>query len=167
MHIQKLRRLFMRRWRALSVAAILLAGLAIPGRLMAQEAPAAPATNAAGGHSPYFEFLTSARYSDVEKGALWIVLLVAVAGLAYAGMLVGQVLGADQGTEKMRTVAAAIRAGANAYLARQFRAIILLVFLITAIVWATTTGGEPGGANIPIGRAAAFFMGAAFSWIVG
>ena len=103
----------------------------------------------------------------MEKGALWVVLLVAVAGLVYAGMLVGQVLGADQGTEKMRTVAAAIRAGANAYLARQFRAIILLVFLITAIVWATTTGGEPGGANIPVGRAAAFFMGATFSWIVG
>ncbi len=157
----------MRRWRALSVAAILLAGLASPGRLMAQAAPAAPATNAAEGHSPYFEFMTSARYSDVEKGALWIVLLIAVAGLAYAGMLVGQVLGADQGTEKMRTVAAAIRSGANAYLARQFRLIILLVFIITAIVWATTAGGEPGGANIPVGRAAAFFLGAAFSWIVG
>ncbi len=38
-------------------------------------------------------------------------------------MLVGQVLGADQGTEKMREVADAIREGANAYLMRQFKAI--------------------------------------------
>ena len=112
MHIQKMRRHFMRRWRALSVAAILLAGLAIPGRLMAQAAPAAPAADAAGGQSSSTSsFMKRPAYSGVEKGALWVVLLVAVAGLVYAGMLVGQVLGADQGTEKMRTVAAAIRAG--------------------------------------------------------
>ena len=59
-------------------------------------------------------------------------MLIAVAGLGYAGMLVGQVLGADQGTEKMREVADAIREGANAYLMRQFKALVPLVFLITA-----------------------------------
>src|SRR5262249_41940727 len=64
----------------------------------------------------------------------------------------------------------AIRQGANAYLARQFKAIILLVFLLAAIIWATTAsgGGETGGrAQVAIGRAAAFFMGATFSWLVG
>ena len=71
-------------------------------------------------------------------------LLVAVAGLVYAGMLVGQVLGADQGTEKMRTVARAIREGANAYLGRQFKAIVLLVFLITAILYFATPRARPG-----------------------
>src|SRR4051794_25156890 len=142
-----MRRPFMRRWRALSIAAILFAGLAIPGRLMAQAAPAAPGANVAADHSPYFRFMTDPQYSNVEKGALWVVLLVAVAGLAYAGMLVGQVLGADQGTEKMRTVAKAIREGANAYLSRQFRAIILLVLILTGIVWAASEGG-PGSEHV-------------------
>ena len=66
----------------------------------------------------------------------------------------------------MQLVADAIRKGANAYLARQFRAIILLVFLITGLVWATTAN-EPGSEHVAIGRAAAFFAGAAFSWTVG
>ena len=34
----------------------------------------------------------------LERSALWVVLLVAFAGLIYAGMLVGQVLGADRST---------------------------------------------------------------------
>src|SRR5207249_7183711 len=69
------------------------------------------------------------------------------------------------GTEKMRTIARAIRQGANAYLYRQFKAIVLLVFLITAIVY-FTTAAEAGPA-VQVGRAAAFFLGATFSWLVG
>ena len=57
---------------------------------------------------------------------------IAVAGLLYALALVGQVYGADEGTEKMREVGAAIRQGAKPISARQFRAIVLLVFLLTA-----------------------------------
>src|SRR4051812_11828010 len=108
----------MRHWRALSIAAIVFAALAMvtTGRLTAQEpaaatpdSPEAVAVNAqAGGETfHYFGFLTDPHYDRVERGALWIVLLVAVAGLGYAAMLVGQVVGADQGTEKMRTVARA------------------------------------------------------------
>ena len=161
----------MRRWRAITMVAIAFATLATPGRLLAQ-APAAlspdspEAVPAVGPSFQYFAFLKDVHYSMVERGALWLILVVAVAGLVYAGMLVGQVLGADQGTEKMRTVARAIRSGANAYLARQFWAIIPLVFIITGILWATTEG-EKGQAYVAIGRAAAFFMGAAFSWTVG
>ena len=108
------------------------------------------------------------QYDPKEKIALWVILGVAVAGLLYAGMLVGQVVGADQGTEKMRTVARAIRQGANAYLYRQFKAIFVLVLVLTGVVWAATKGGGGGeGWQVPIGRAAAFFMGATFSWLVG
>ncbi len=88
---------------------------------------------------------------------------VALAGLIYAGWLVAQVIGADEGTPRMREVGAAIRQGAKAYLARQFRAIILLVFILTGLIWATTEGTK----EVAIGRAAAFFAGAAFSWLVG
>ena len=90
-------------------------------------------------------------------------LLIAVAGLVYAVALVSQVYGADEGTEKMREVGAAIRQGANAYLGRQFKAIVLLVFLLTGVVYFTA---ETAGA-VAWGRAAAFFMGATFSWLVG
>ena len=58
-------------------------------------------------------------------------LLIAVAGLVYAGMLVKQVKAADQGTPRMQEIARAVREGANAYLAAQFRKIGPLIILIT------------------------------------
>ena len=131
----------MRRWHGFSIVAIVLAALAAPPSLFAQQ----PAVPAAGSEFKYFAFQNDPHYDSIERGALWVVLGMAVAGLLYAGMLVGQVLGADQGTEKMRTVAAAIRAGANAYLARQFRAIILLVFLITGDRLGHDAGASPAG----------------------
>jgi len=161
----------MRRWRTLPVLALVCAALAIPGRVLAQNAPA-PAPAAAAGTSAeahgfrYFSFWTDSQYTDVERWSLIVVLAVAFAGLIYAGMLVGQVLGADQGTEKMRSVGRAIKAGANAYLGRQFKAIIMLVFLITAILYFATTG-EAGKEHVSLGRALAFFIGATFSWLVG
>ena len=111
----------------------------------------------------FFSFLSDPAYDIYEQVALWLVLGVALAGLLYAGLLVGQVIGADEGTPRMREVGAAIRQGANAYLHRQFRAIILLVFILTGVIWATTEGT----AQVAIGRAAAFFAGATFSWTVG
>jgi K(+)-stimulated pyrophosphate-energized sodium pump len=131
------------------------------------EAAPTPASEAAGTGFRYFAFLNDPTYNSMEKIALWIVLGVAIAGLAYAGALVGQVLGADQGTERMRGVARAIKEGANAYLYRQFKAIVLLVFLISAILYFATAGEGAEGNAIKLGRAAAFFLGATFSWLVG
>jgi K(+)-stimulated pyrophosphate-energized sodium pump len=111
----------------------------------------------------YFSFQHDSHYSPRERAALWVVLGVAVAGLLYAGGLVGQVLGADQGTPKMQKVAKAIREGANAYLYRQFKAILLLVFLIFGILYATAETTF----DVRLGRAMAFLLGSAFSWIVG
>ncbi len=157
----------MRVRRALLMVAVVLTHLAMIPSLQAQEAadpPPAPA-NAAGESFKFFSFLTDAHYNRVEQISLWVVLGVAVAGLLYAAMLVGQVLGADQGTEKMRTVAKAIRAGANAYLGRQFKAIIGLVFLICAILYFASAG--EGAEAVRVGRVLAFFVGATFSWLVG
>jgi K(+)-stimulated pyrophosphate-energized sodium pump len=161
----------MRRWRTWAVLAILLAPLAEPVWSQAQDVgqpkaavattPAVPGSTEQG--FQYFNFLNDPHYYMGEKVALWIVLAVAVAGLIYAGMLVGQVLGADQGTERMRTVARAIREGAGAYLYRQFRAIVPLVFLITAILYFSAEAAP----QVKLGRAMAFFLGATFSWLVG
>src|SRR5262249_12210518 len=54
-----------------------------------------------------------------ERTELWVTLLAGLGGSGYALMLAGQVLGADQGTRRMREFAAAIREGANAYFLRQ------------------------------------------------
>ncbi len=111
----------------------------------------------------FFAFLNDPHYELIEKVALWLVLLVAIAGLFYAGGLVGQVVGADQGTERMRAVAEAIKVGANAYLAKQYRTILPLMVVLTGLLWATASEANA----IAIGRAAAFFMGATFSGLVG
>ena len=161
------------RWmRSLAALATVAAGMAVAAPLAhaagaaAAGAAAAPAATAEAKSFEYFSFLKDPQYRPEERIALWIVLAIAVAGLGYAGALVGQVIGADQGTPKMQGVAKAIRQGANAYLARQFRAIILLVLVLTGIVYFATSG-EEGQAYVQLGRAMAFFMGATFSWIVG
>ena len=162
-----MRRLQTRSLYLLALVAV-TAALLLPGRLAAQAPAADAAPPAAAGAAEthefhYFAFLSDPNYDGMERFSLWVVLLIAVAGLVYAGMLVGQVVGADQGTEKMKEVAHAIKTGANAYLFRQFKAIVGLVFLITAILYFTAEST----AAVRAGRAAAFFMGATFSWLVG
>ena len=85
-------------------------------------------------------------------------------GVLNAAMLVGQVNRADQGTVRMQEIARAVREGANAYLAAQFRRIGPLILIITVILYFTYTGSHRAFA---VGRAAAFFMGSIFSWLVG
>jgi K(+)-stimulated pyrophosphate-energized sodium pump len=151
----------------LTYVAIATAVLAAPSWLLAQEvekpggvAPGAAATSA---ETPLEMFAPLTQYAWPERIGLILTLLIAVAGLGYAGMLVGQVLGADQGTQRMRDVADAVREGAWAYLMRQAMALSWLVILITAILYFTA---ETTGA-VPLGRALAFFVGAFFSWLVG
>ena len=103
------------------------------------------------------------RYPMGERAALLGVLGVAMAGLLYAGMLVKQVREADQGTPRMQEIAAAVREGANAYLAAQFRKIWPLIVLITIGLFLTKWGDWP----FAFGRAGAFLVGSLFSWAVG
>ncbi|HZW30401.1 MAG TPA: sodium/proton-translocating pyrophosphatase [Isosphaeraceae bacterium] len=170
----------MQRWRSIGFATLATVALVLTGRLPAQEpaqtAPA-PARNAAaaipaGERNPeavkefhLFTFMSDEAYDWREQVALWLVLGVAIAGLLYAGSLVNQVLGADEGTTRMREIGAAVRQGANAYLARQFKAIILLLFLLAALIWASAESGSPQ--EVVWGRVGAFIMGATFSWMVG
>ncbi|MDG3002495.1 sodium/proton-translocating pyrophosphatase [Paludisphaera sp. Pla2] len=158
-------------FRSLALAAAMFMGPALVAAQEAAPAPpavapaavvAAPAPAAAEEHSVVlFEPMT--KYATSEKVGLILTLLIAVAGLAYAGMLVGQVLGADQGTAKMREVADAVREGAWAYLMRQAKALFPLIFLLTLILYFTA---QASGA-VQVGRAVAFFVGALFSWLVG
>ncbi len=113
-----------------------------------------------------FEPLVSAKYAIYEKVALVTNVFIALAGLAYALMLVKQVRTADQGTKRMQEIAQAVREGANAYLYRQFRVVGVLIVLITvALYFAAKASGAPG--EISWGRAIAFLIGSTFSATVG
>ncbi len=113
---------------------------------------------------PWFEPIRETdKYTDMERYSLYAVLAVAVAGLLYAGLLVGQVTKADKGTPRMQEIAAAVREGANAYLAAQFRKIFPLIAIITVLLYATKYGEW----QFAVGRAGAFLMGSIFSLLVG
>src|SRR5258706_659865 len=79
-----------------------------------------------------FGLFSDPRYSSMERISLIVVLVIAVLGLLYAVMLVGQVKRADQGTARMQEIAAAVREGADAYLFAQFKRIAILIVVITA-----------------------------------
>ncbi len=140
--------------------------LALPGLsadpATAAPAAAAPAAESHGGHSIHL-FAPLTEYPMWERISLIGVLAVAIAGLVYAVMLVKQVVDADQGTPRMQEIAAAVREGAKAYLAAQFRKIGPLIVLITILLYLTKYQ-DPVFAY---GRAGAFLAGSIFSWLVG
>jgi K(+)-stimulated pyrophosphate-energized sodium pump len=102
-------------------------------------------------------------YHPWERASLLAVLGVAVLGLIYAGTLVRQIKRADQGTKRMQEIADAVREGANAYMAAQFRKIGPLIILLTVVLYLTKMS-EPAFA---FGRAGSFLVGSLFSWLVG
>ena len=129
-------------------------------------AVAAEKASASEGQVPFvwFEPLTNTvKYQSFERYSLYAVLGVALLGLAYAFMLVFQVTGADKGTKKMQDIAAAVREGANAYLAAQFKKIFPLIIVITALLYATKYNEW----EFAVGRSGAFLAGSIFSLLVG
>ncbi|MFC2149068.1 sodium-translocating pyrophosphatase [Candidatus Auribacterota bacterium] len=109
-----------------------------------------------------FEFFAFVKYPIFEQFALWAVLGTAVLGLLYAGFLVKQVLAKDEGTDKMKQIAGAIRDGSTAYLRQQFKAIAFLILIVTGALYFTA-----GIKSVAIGRSCAFLMGSIFSATVG
>jgi K(+)-stimulated pyrophosphate-energized sodium pump len=120
--------------------------------------------------------------SPFEVIALWSVLVIAFFGLAYAMFLRRQVMAHDKGTEKMQEVWDGIRLGANAYLKRQLKTIVPLIFVFTIILFLSVYIVPPTEESklrfvgysdqslkmiIGIGRAIAFIMGSVFSLMVG
>ena len=62
-----------------------------------------------------------AVFGSFEDTVLWIILGISLLALVFAYYLVREVLGAPEGTTKMKEIALAIQEGAKAYLSRQFR----------------------------------------------
>ena len=79
------------------------------------------------------------------KGGEWLILWLS-GGSAVLALLVGwylmvKVLQEDEGTDKMKEIAAAIQAGAAAYLARQYKT-ILMVGIVLAVLIALFLDGK-------------------------
>ena len=120
--------------------------------------------------------------STFEIIAVWSVLAIAFFGLAYALLLRRQVLSHDTGTDRMQIVWGGISEGANAYLKRQLKTIIPLIFVFTVVLFFSVYIVPPSEESklrfagrtdetlkllIGFGRAIAFIMGACFSLMVG
>jgi K(+)-stimulated pyrophosphate-energized sodium pump len=109
--------------------------------------------------------LAAAAISSGQRTVVVVIGIIALAALAFAYVLVREVLRAEQGTERMRDIARAVQEGARAYLNRQFRT--LAVFSVIVFVLLLLLPVNEGGFSVQLGRALFFIVGAAFSASVG
>ncbi len=91
-----------------------------------------------------------------------LVLLSAVLALAYAAVQTVLLLREDEGDEKMRSIAGAIREGAIAFLRREYTA-VFLVAIVLAVIIAVAFGLTGDGPRLAVG----FLFGAAGSALAG
>ncbi|MGM0386495.1 MAG: sodium/proton-translocating pyrophosphatase, partial [Actinomycetota bacterium] len=87
---------------------------------------------------------------------------IAVLALGVAVVLRAQVLAAPNGTPAMQAIASAIQEGAQAYLSRQFRTLVVFALVVFALLFLL-----PGDGGVKLGRSVAFLVGAAFSATIG
>lgn len=92
----------------------------------------------------------------LDQGIL-VSIALGVVGLAFAIILIRQILASSPGNEKMAVIGDAIQQGAKAYLSRQIRAVSIIAILIFGVVWWTRDGLTSAG----------FVVGAVCSTIAG
>jgi K(+)-stimulated pyrophosphate-energized sodium pump len=105
----------------------------------------------------------SISFTGGNTTTLVVVALIALGALGVAAILVREVLAADEGTSRMKEIAAAVQEGAAAYLNRQFRTLAIfavIVFFLLFLLPADTTSER-------VGRSLFFLVGAVFSATTG
>ena len=100
-----------------------------------------------------------------ETIALPFVFIVSVLALVFAYVLARNVMKQDTGTEEMKTVAAAIKEGAEAFIRRQYKTIGILAVVAAAILAGLYIA--LGQANLAVYTTIAFIVGAFLSAISG
>ena len=91
-----------------------------------------------------------------------VIAAIAVVSLVFALVLRRQVLAAGEGTPRMQEIAQAVQEGAQAYLNRMFRTLVLFAVLVFALLFLL-----PGDTGIKVGRSVFFLIGAGFSAAIG
>lgn len=116
-----------------------------------------------------FFSLYSARAAAAGEAALpaipwywWIAPVASLLALLFAYFFYRLVLKADEGTEKMKEIAAYVREGAYAYLFRQYR-VVTMVFIVLFLVFAGLAYIGVQNPFVPI----AFLTGGFFSGLCG
>ena len=114
------------------------------------------------------------QLGGTDKTWLYICLAAGVVGIASGLLLARNVLAADTGTPKMREIALAVQEGAEAFLKRQFRTIIIIVVPLAVLIFFTATKVVRPNASIALTfnqdglyRVICFLFGAAFSGLTG
>src|SRR5580658_10554925 len=74
-----------------------------------------------------------------DRAWLFFALAAGLVGILAGIVLIRGVLKADQGTDKMREIARAIQEGAEAFLKRQFRTILIIVVPLAVLIFFTAT----------------------------
>ena len=112
--------------------------------------------------------------TSTDKTWLYIALAAGVIGILAGLNLMRSVLAADQGSAKMREIATAIQEGAEAFLSRQFKTILVIIVPLAVAIYFTGTkvvdemnmlvmsSSENG-----LWRVVCFLIGAAFSGLTG
>jgi K(+)-stimulated pyrophosphate-energized sodium pump len=109
-------------------------------------------------------------FSGGDVRALWVILAISLLALVFAYYLVREVLGADEGTESMKSIARAIQEGASAYLRRQFSTLGIFLAVLTVLLFFLLPVPENATNSdlvLRLGRSIAFILGAGFSAITG
>jgi K(+)-stimulated pyrophosphate-energized sodium pump len=88
---------------------------------------------------------------------IYLVILCGVLSIVYAIWATRSVLAADQGNARMQEISAAIREGAQAYLARQYTTIAIVGVVVFALAWWLLNGAAALG----------FLIGAVLSGVAG
>jgi K(+)-stimulated pyrophosphate-energized sodium pump len=94
---------------------------------------------------------------NIQTLALYTTPAAAVIALGYGLVLAKQVLSTGEGSDKLKTIAKAVREGSMAYLKRQFSVIIPIMVVLAVLI----------GATLGLNLAVAFVLGAVSSAIIG
>ena len=112
--------------------------------------------------------------TGAEKTWLVVALAAALFGIVTGFALMRGVLRADQGTQSMKDIARAIQEGAQAFLARQFKAIAIIVVPLAVLIFFTATKVVRSNGTVALSFGAAggfrvlcFVFGAALSGLTG
>ena len=91
------------------------------------------------------------------SAGLIFALVCAIAAIVYGGVSIGWIMKKPAGNERMREIAAAIQAGAQAYLNRQYMTIGMVGIVLFVLIWWALGGATAGG----------FAVGAILSGLAG